>query len=322
MNRTPLVTVGIPVYNGEQDLPESVGSILNQSYTNLEIIISDNASTDGTQLVAKQLAAQDHRIRYHRLDRNIGANANFEHVRRLARGEYFMWHGSDDVRPPGSIERLVQALERNPLAVMAHGPILAKVPGVMEEEIANEMDLSSTRVSRRIIQFTQHMRHIAMEYGLFRLDKLRQAVFEYPPHERPFGRFGDDYLICLQMCLLGPVEYVPHPMIVYRMRVIPPASPMGEDIPPTVNYLVQGTRRMWKSWSVLFFGCCYLLQLGGVDLRQRVTGAFAHISAFIMRYRRRLATDGLLIVCSTAAAWPLAALRHLRRLTLPASVDR
>ena len=149
MDHLPLVSVGVPVYNGEDDLPYAVESLLAQSYSNLEIIISDNASTDRTEQIALELAARDRRVRYHRLERNIGAWRNFDQLRNVATGEYFMWNGADDIRPPNAIKLLVQALMKNPQAVMAHGPIIAKL-GELEMHIPNEMDLSSAGSSQRV----------------------------------------------------------------------------------------------------------------------------------------------------------------------------
>ena len=99
MNDLPLVSIGVPVFNGEDDLPQAVESLLAQSYSNLEIIVSDNASTDRTQQIALELVAHDSRVRYHRLERNIGPIRNFDRLRYLATGEYFMWNGVDDIRP-------------------------------------------------------------------------------------------------------------------------------------------------------------------------------------------------------------------------------
>ena len=258
---------------------------------------------------------------YYRLERNVGANGNFERVKQLATGEFFMWTGCDDIRPPDAIRLLVDALIKNPQAVMAHGPIIAKKPGEFEEHISNVMDLSSADSGQRIRVLTRSMRHIAMQYGLSRLTKLRDAAFEYPSFNGPFGRYGDDYLICLQMCFLGPIEYVPHPMIVYRMRTVPPDSPMGEDIPLTGNHLLHGTRRMWKSWSVMSFGCYYLLRFRQIPISKRLGGILAHVFAFVGRYKRRLAQDFLVISSSTMAAIPLTILRLVRRVPLFAHVD-
>ena len=311
MDHLPLVSVGVPVYNGADDLPFAVESLLAQSYPNLEIIISDNASTDRTQQIALEFAARDRRVRYHRLERNIGAWRNFDQLRNLATGEYFMWNGADDIRPPNAINSLVQALMKNPQAVMAHGPIIAKL-GELEMHRPNEMDLSSAGSSQRVRVLTARMQHIAMEYGLCRLATLRGAI--YAAFDR-YGNelYGSDFLLCLQMCFLGPIEYVPSPMIVYRIRTMPPASPLGDAMPLTINTMLFGNKRMWKSWGVLTRGCCYLMRFRQVCLNQRLIGMLAYITAFIVRYKGRLATDVLLISCSILATFPRTIWKYVRR---------
>ena len=319
MDHLPLVSVGVPVYNGADDLPYAVESLLAQSYSNLEIIISDNASTDRTQQIALELAARDRRVRYHRLERNIGAWGNFDQLRNVATGEYFMWNGVDDIRPPNAIKLLVQALMKNPRAVMAHGSIIAKL-GELELPFLNEMDLTCAVSSRRVCVLTARMQHIAMEYGLYRLTTLRGAV--YAAYDR-YGneRYGSDFLLCLQMCFLGPIEYVPSPMIVYRVRTRPPASPIGDAMPLTVKNLLFGGKRMWKSWSVLTWGCYHLIHFRQVGINRRVAGVLTYISAFVVRYKRRLATDVLLISCSILAAFPRTIWKYVRRVPLFGQLD-
>ena len=92
----PLVSVGLPVYNGERYLREAVDSVLGQTYVNLELVISDNASTDATEAICREYAARDPRVRYHRAERNRGAVWNFNRAFELARGEFFMWQAFDD----------------------------------------------------------------------------------------------------------------------------------------------------------------------------------------------------------------------------------
>ncbi len=110
----PLVTVGVPVYNGEEYLERALSSILAQSYSHLEILISDNCSTDGTAAICRRVAATDPRISYVLQDRNIGAFENFQFLLDRARGEYFMWQAADDDAEPELVEKLVAALEANP----------------------------------------------------------------------------------------------------------------------------------------------------------------------------------------------------------------
>src|ERR1035438_9843576 len=97
----PRVSIGLPVYNGENYLDPALNSILRQDYSDLELIISDNASTDATGNICREYAAKDPRIRYYRNETNIGASANFNCLVKLARGEYFKWAAHDDVHLQG-----------------------------------------------------------------------------------------------------------------------------------------------------------------------------------------------------------------------------
>lgn len=92
----PRVSIGMPVYNGARYVPEALDSLLGQTFADFELVISDNASTDGTEEVCRAYAARDPRIRYVRQPGNIGAVANFRYVLEQARGEFFMWAAHDD----------------------------------------------------------------------------------------------------------------------------------------------------------------------------------------------------------------------------------
>jgi len=117
---TPRLTIGLPVYNGEEYLAESLDALLGQSYEDYELIITDNASTDGTAAICKRYQAMDSRISYHRLPHNIGAAPNHNHVFSLARGELFKWASHDDLYGRTLIERCVEALDERPDHVLAH----------------------------------------------------------------------------------------------------------------------------------------------------------------------------------------------------------
>src|SRR5215207_1517689 len=109
----PRVSVGLPVYNGENYLAEAIDSVLAQTYQNFELIISDNASTDSTEEICRDYAARDRRIRYFREPQNRGAAWNFNHTFELARGEYFKWVAHDDVIGPQYLARTVDQLDRH-----------------------------------------------------------------------------------------------------------------------------------------------------------------------------------------------------------------
>ncbi len=110
----PRVSIGLPVYNGERYLAESLESLLAQTFTDFELIISDNASTDRTEEICRAYAARDPRIRYYREEANHGMAWNFNRVFALARGEYFKWAAYDDLHAPTFLARCVEALDQDP----------------------------------------------------------------------------------------------------------------------------------------------------------------------------------------------------------------
>lgn len=116
----PRVSIGVPVYNGERFLGAALESLLGQTFGDLEIIVSDNASTDGTGEIARTYAQLDKRVRYHRNATNVGAAPNFNVTVDLARGELFKWHAHDDLLAPTFVARCVAALDGDPGVVLAY----------------------------------------------------------------------------------------------------------------------------------------------------------------------------------------------------------
>ena len=108
----PKVTVGIPVYNGGVFFRQAIDSVINQTFGSLEIIISDNCSNDGTDLICLEYAALDSRIRFIRQNKNFGSIHNFLAVLSEAKGEYFMWAGADDFFDENWIAELLNICER------------------------------------------------------------------------------------------------------------------------------------------------------------------------------------------------------------------
>lgn len=109
----PMITIGMPVFNGAETIAAAIESIQEQTFSDFELIISDNCSTDGTAKICSQYAKQDDRIRLIRQDHNIGASANFKYVVKKARGIYFTWAAADDVRSRDFIEINLRFLEVN-----------------------------------------------------------------------------------------------------------------------------------------------------------------------------------------------------------------
>lgn len=118
--RSPRVSVGLAVYNGENFLGESLDSLLNQTYEDFELIISDNASTDKTAEICQEYAAKDTRIRYYRNERNLGASWNQNRVFELSTGEYYKLAAHDDLCTPDFLKHCVEVLDRHPDVVLCY----------------------------------------------------------------------------------------------------------------------------------------------------------------------------------------------------------
>jgi glycosyltransferase involved in cell wall biosynthesis len=113
-SKTPKISIGLPVYNGEPYLRESIESILAQDFEDFELLISDNASTDGTWGICQEYATNDARVRLHRHERNLGARSNFSYVFKNTFGLYFMWHAHDDLRSSNTLSSCIAFLDNHP----------------------------------------------------------------------------------------------------------------------------------------------------------------------------------------------------------------
>jgi glycosyltransferase involved in cell wall biosynthesis len=120
MNAVPRLSIGLPVYNGQNYLAESLDALLGQTYEDFELIISDNASTDGTADICHRYRKQDSRILYVRQQRNIGCAPNHNFVVGQARGELFKWASHDDLYARDLLKCCVDALDEYPNVVLAH----------------------------------------------------------------------------------------------------------------------------------------------------------------------------------------------------------
>ena len=116
----PRLSVGLPVYNGERYLREALDALLAQTYTDFELIISDNASTDRTSEICQEYAARDPRIRYLRQHTNLGAVPNHNLLVDEARGTYYKWASHDDLYRPELLEKCVRELDTHPDVVLVH----------------------------------------------------------------------------------------------------------------------------------------------------------------------------------------------------------
>ncbi len=209
----PLVSIGLPTYNGARYIREALDSLVAQDYPSLEILVSDNASTDGTPAIVEEYAARDARIRVFRQERNIGAPANFNFVFRETTGPLFMWAADDDRWEPSYVSECVAALLGSPSAVLACTRVVFLDPSGMPRAgvppLIDNPDLSSPAVERRV--------HILLSrggwytiYGVIRREALASTRLY-------LEGFGADVVLTLELALLGPFVRVPEPLHQIRL---------------------------------------------------------------------------------------------------------
>ncbi len=147
MDRIPEVSIGLPVYNGERYLAIAIESVLRQTFTDFELIISDNASTDSTWEICREYAARDDRIRLCRNETNVGSIRNFDLVFRQARGNYFMWMSHDDVLGETSLAACNDFLSvRNDYVVCCASTILIDEKGRELNQVSGCRSVEGTTI--------------------------------------------------------------------------------------------------------------------------------------------------------------------------------
>ena len=176
MNKDAEITIGLPVYNGEQSIAKAIESILLQSFENFDLLISDNASSDNTEKICKRFAEKDKRIRYVRQPKNIGMHPNFKFVldNALPNAEFFIFAASDDQKSPSFLEKNIFFLRENKDFVASTSP------NCHESNVGNKnrYDVFSFKGSRyeRIETFFKYPWNTqGIYYSVFRKDIIKKA---------------------------------------------------------------------------------------------------------------------------------------------------
>jgi glycosyltransferase involved in cell wall biosynthesis len=193
----PPVSIGLPVYNGEDYIRYALDSILNQTYSDFELIISDNASTDGTEQICRAYADKDKRIRYFRNTTNLGAAGNFNRVFEMSTGKYFKWISHDDVYSPDYVHRCVEVLGGEPSVVLCYAQTtLIDEKGQKIRKHDSQLHLASSKPHKRLRKFLRKPPGCNPVFGLIRADVLSTT--------RLLGNFeSSDYNLLVELCLRG-----------------------------------------------------------------------------------------------------------------------
>jgi glycosyltransferase involved in cell wall biosynthesis len=216
----PSVSIGMPVYNGEKYIRETLDSLLAQTFTDFELIISDNASTDATEIICREYAAHNPKIRYLRQRENRGATANFQFVLDEAVGEYFMWAAADDLCKPEFIEYLISELEKNNDFVLmmsdvenisANGSSLyiSKLDNIRIEDVKR----SWSRIQPLFFKNPTTQIFFGI-FGIFRTNVLRKVSLNYLGLVKYAS--GSEIPLLAQVASLGMVGSIAKVLKIYR----------------------------------------------------------------------------------------------------------
>lgn len=201
---SPRVSLAMPVYNGERFISVALESLLNQTFTDFELIITDNASTDGTEASCRDFAQRDGRINYIRNKSNLGAAANFNLGYRRSQGTYFKWCAHDDFLSHDYLEQCVKVLDATPNAVVAYGRLKGVdstgAPTGYTERHIPDLDVGSPPLRFRKL-LAAHGLDAAM-FGLFRGQVLAETSLHAP-------YYGSDCALLAELALLGGFRFVP-----------------------------------------------------------------------------------------------------------------
>lgn len=213
------ISIGIPVLNGENFLEKRIESILSQTFSNFEIIISNNASSDASLLICEKYARKDSRIRIFNQNETVNVEKNFAFVLQQAKGKYFVWASVDDLWKETFLENNFEFLEKNPRYICCSG----KVERFGVEEINTKINLNDsffTKTYKKIRsefrpfhnlsltgdyveKASKCLRHnnVLFLYGLFQTEVIKKCVVDYSIH-------SSDLIMCLRALEFGDVNII------------------------------------------------------------------------------------------------------------------
>jgi glycosyltransferase involved in cell wall biosynthesis len=207
----PLVSVGVPVYNGEAYLEDAIRSVLAQTLDDFELILCDNASSDRTAEICRDYADRDPRVHYHRNARNLGAAANYNLAYSHARGRYFKWLAHDDRMLPSFLAKASRALQERPDAVLCNSVVQyidsrGAPLGLYDTRLSGaDLNLPSQRFAWMVLRS-----HTCADFfGLIRRETLAGSLLHATFH-------GADRALLAQLALRGRLMQLPAPLLCIR----------------------------------------------------------------------------------------------------------
>jgi glycosyltransferase involved in cell wall biosynthesis len=238
--RPPRVSIGLPVYNGERYVREAIEGALSQTFSDLELVISDNASRDRTREICEDFARKDTRVRYYRNPKNLGAAPNFNRCFALARPtEYFKWITYDDLMTDDFLDRCIEVLDRDAGVSLAfpaivHADAEGNVTSRQHRPDLSLVENEPGRRAERLIEYGLEAPDIYWTiYGVMRRSALERTELH--------GSYtASDQVLLFQLALTGKFVQVPKALFVRRAH--PEAWTMTADRTPKGDAIWFGAR--------------------------------------------------------------------------------
>jgi len=205
----PLVSIGIPTFNRASSLVTAIESVLKQTYPNIQLLISDNASIDETQSICENFCKNDVRVTYIRQKSNLGATNNFKEVLKHSNGEFFMWLGDDDWIDDNYIAKCIKILAENPDYSLVCGicNYYIKEKFIEQGQIIN---LEQEDKSDRVLSYYQQVSDNGTFYGLMRTNQISNIPIK--------NVMGGDWLMIATISFLGKVKTLSNTFVNRQVR--------------------------------------------------------------------------------------------------------
>jgi O-antigen biosynthesis protein len=306
---TPLVSIGVPIYNEEQYLRKTLESLNNQDYPNVEIIISDNASTDGTSQICQEFQYLNPNIVYSRAPVNCGAHLNGLSVLEKSRGKYFMFAAGHDLWDPTFISKAVQIMENDPDIILCYSKtIRIDTKDTPLEPGKNNWDLRDKPACSRLIYLVNNISGGDPCYGLVQLRHLRAF------HELDFGFiWGQDQVMLAYYTLHGTIAHIPEPLFYLRMTDNEAVEERKKTVPldydPSKGHRML-TMSMTELWQQMGEATVEVINRSALPMAEKLTCKDEVRKCFTRRYGVRwneivpaqLQNEGKNILLATSAA--------------------
>lgn len=281
------VGIGVPVYNGARFLAESLESLVTQTYSDIELVISDNGSTDETEEICREFAARDSRIRYLRTDVNKGAAWNFNRVAHETSGRYFKWATHDDLVAPTFVQRCVEMLEDAPdtVALVYPRTLLIDEEGNPLHPYADNLDIRDPTPHARLRRLVRNIVKSNAAYGLIRRRVVEQS--------RLLGTLPSaDYVMMAEFALLGEFWEISDRLFLRRVHpgmsrgANPSAAAAAEWFKPGSS----NGRRLSESW-LLFPEHLRSIRSLPLSHREKLLCYAAFVPSWLRRYGRKMVAE-------------------------------